>query len=119
VVVGTLRLRDEAASLSATHGGGQAASPAGSIVDPRTGGVVADDAVALVVAPTAGAAEAYSKALLLWGATGTARVERIGGTAAAHVSGAGIRLGPAAQRTRAFRAFPTPRPLAPAERPLA
>ena len=65
--LGALALRDEAVSVSAVFGherlvGGRRV---GHIVDPRSGLPLTSPAMAVVVAPTATAAEAFSKALLI------------------------------------------------------
>jgi thiamine biosynthesis lipoprotein len=112
-IVGELRLRDQAASLSATFGDAPVgARRPGRIVDPRTGRALAQEALAVVVASSATAAEAYSKALLLWGADGGARTERAGALAAVHVAAGRARPGPGARRTRVFAPYASPRPLA-------
>jgi thiamine biosynthesis lipoprotein len=109
--VGVLRLRDEGLSVSATFGGsGRAGRPAGHIVDPRTGEALAEPAVAAVVAASATDAEAFSKALLLWGAAGVERVEGLGARGAVHV-GSAVSQGRATRARRLFEAFPAPRPL--------
>jgi len=109
--VGLLHLRDEGLSVSATFGGsGRAGRAAGHIVDPHTGRALAEPAVAAVVSASATDAEAYSKALLLWGAGGVDRVEGLGARGAVHVGGA-VSEG---RRTRArgiFDPFAAPRPL--------
>ena len=110
-VVGTLHLRDQAASISAVFGGaGRQGRRFGHIVDARTGVPLEDDAVGVVVAGSATDAEAWSKALLVWGAAGVARVERLGATGAVHLAPGGVRRGPGARRAGVFA------PLAEAER---
>jgi thiamine biosynthesis lipoprotein ApbE len=109
--VGVLHLRDEGLSVSATFGGGGRAGRAvGHIVDPRTGEALAEPAVAAVVAASATDAEAFSKALRLWGGGGVDRIEGLGARGAVHV-GSGVAQGRATRARRLFRAFPAPRPL--------
>jgi len=66
--IGTLRLRDQALSASAVLGHSRelAGHRIGHIVDPESGRPLRDDALAVVVADNATAAEAYSKAVLIW-----------------------------------------------------
>jgi FAD:protein FMN transferase len=117
--VGLLALRDEAASISATFGGrGRADGGAvGHIVDPATGRALDRDAVAVVVAGSATDAEAYTKALLLWGARGAERIERLGAHAAVYVTPAGARAGARGRARGAFTRFPAPRLLVAAMEP--
>lgn len=81
--VGTIRLRDRALSASAVFGHSRALDGRriGHIVDPSTGAALTQDAMALVVTTDATAAEALSKALLIWGepalTTGTTRLRRL------------------------------------------
>jgi len=105
-LAGTLRLRDAAASVSATRVDGGPA--VGRIVDPRTGDAVRTPAVAIVTAPSATEAEAYSKALLVWGPAGTTRVERLGATAAVHLGIDAVAHGPGAARRAAFAPYGAP-----------
>ena len=107
-VVATLGLRDEGVSISASVGGA-AARP--HIVDPRSGRLVREPAVAVVVASSATDAEAYSKALVLWGAGGVARVEQAGASAAIHIGRTGPALGPHAARAGRFVPLDAPQPL--------
>jgi thiamine biosynthesis lipoprotein len=107
-VVATLSLRDEGASISASVGGA-AARP--HIVDPRSGRPVREPAVAVVVAGSATDAEAYSKALVLWGAGGVGRVEHAGASAAVHIGRAGTALGPRVERDGRFAPLASPQPL--------
>lgn len=97
-VAGVLRLRDRAVSVSATRHGGRA-----HIVDPQSGRLVGGDAVALVVTRSATDAEAYSKALLVWGAAGVPRVEGLG-AAAVRLDRAGAHPGARAARRGVFAA---------------
>ena len=109
--VGVLRLRDEGLSVSATFGGsGRAGRVVGHVVDPRTGEALAEPAVAVVVSASATDAEAFSKALLLWGAGGVDRVEALGARGAVHVGGV-VSQGRATRARRLFEAFAAPRPL--------
>jgi thiamine biosynthesis lipoprotein len=109
--VGVLHLRDEGLSVSATFGGGGRAGRAvGHIVDPHTGEALAEPAVAAVVSASATDAEAFSKALLLWGGGGVDRVEDLGARGAVHVAGT-VSQGRATRARRLFDAFPAPRPL--------
>jgi thiamine biosynthesis lipoprotein len=97
---GRLRLRDEAASVSATVADDP---PAGArIVDPRTGWALREPAVAIAVAPSATDAEAWSKAVLVWGRGGAARAERSGASAAIRLAGGAVEVGPAAARAGTF-----------------
>jgi hypothetical protein len=80
---------DEGLSVSATFGGaGRRGRAAGHVVDPRTGAALAEPAVAAVVSASATDAEAWSKALLLWGAGGVDRIEGLGARGAVHVGDA-------------------------------
>lgn len=116
--VGWLGLRDAAASVSATAG-----SPGGRpggvshIIDPRSGRPLVEDAVAVVVAPAATDAEAWTKALLVWGRPGVSRVRAHGPAAAIHVGRGGIGADVAGD-TVTWAALPAPRVLAAAEEPL-
>jgi thiamine biosynthesis lipoprotein len=106
--VGTLRLRDQAASISATFGAaGPGAGRVGHIVDPRTGVALAAPAVAVTLARSATDAEAWSKVALLWGRQSLARLERHG-VRALYVDGAGTVPAEAAF----FQPYAAPRPLA-------
>lgn len=114
--VGTLELRDAALSVSATHGGPGHGEP--HIVDPHSGRLLREAAVGVVVAASATDAEAFSKALLVWGPGGTGRVETAGATGALAVRARGLDVGPGLAATGAFRPFATPRRLTAAEEPL-
>lgn len=109
-VVGTLRLRDVAVSVSAARRGGRA-----HIVDPRRGVAVESDAVGIVLAANATDAEAYTKALVIWGGAGARRVEALGAVAAIRLATAVAEPGPRARQARVFTAWRTPRPLDAAE----
>jgi thiamine biosynthesis lipoprotein len=115
-VVACLRLRDEAASISAVYGGGGRRSPGevGHIVDPRTGRPVSADAVGVIVAARAAEAEAFSKAVLVWGEAGVARAERSANVRAAWIAQDRVQSGAAMRRSGALVVFAHPRPL-PAE----
>ena len=103
--VGRLHLRDLAVSVSATYGAtGRQPGRVAHIVDPHTGRPLVDEAVGLVVARSATDAEAWSKALLVWGAGGVARIEALGAAGAVYVGPAGIRRGAAAGAARLFEA---------------
>ena len=117
--VGLLALRNEAASISASFGGRGRASGrgVGHIVDPATGRPLSEEAVAVVVARAATDAEAYSKALLLWGAGGVSRVERLGARGAVHLTPSAVRLGARARGHGVFTPFDEPRLLAAAAEP--
>jgi thiamine biosynthesis lipoprotein ApbE len=109
--VGVLHLRDEGLSVSATFGGGgRAGRAAGHVVDPHTGEALAEPAVAAVVSASATDAEAYSKALLLWGRNGVDRIEGLGARGAVYV-GTTVTQGRATRARGLFEAFPAPRPL--------
>jgi FAD:protein FMN transferase len=116
--VGWLGLRDAGASVSATYGSdGNRAGHVAHVLDPRTGHPLRDDAVAVVVGPSATDAEAWTKALLVWGGDGVARVRRAGASAAIHVEAGAIRAdvaGPAIS----WKPLATPRILAAREEPL-
>lgn len=109
--VGILHLRNEGLSVSATFGGGgRGGRAAGHVVDPRTGEALAEPAVAAVVSASATDAEAYSKALLLWGASGVDRIEGLGAHGAIYV-GTAVSQGRTTRARGLFEAFPAPRPL--------
>ena len=109
--VGVLHLRDEGLSVSATFGGGgRGGRAAGHVVDPHTGEALAEPAVAAVVSASATDAEAYSKALLLWGRNGVDRIEGLGARGAVYV-GTTVTQGRATRARGLFQAFPAPRPL--------
>ena len=107
VAVGTLHLRDQAVSVSASR------RPDGRrvIVNPESGKLLDPARVAVIVAKSATDAEAYSKALLLSGPDGLTGLERAGAARAATVSAAGVRLGPAMRATGTFTVMPRARPL--------
>jgi thiamine biosynthesis lipoprotein len=113
--VGTLHLRDQAVSVSGTR---SASGRRGTIVDPTSGNVLDSDRVAVVVAASATDAEAYSKALLVWGPAGLARLERIGDVQAAVVSERGAELGPGMRAAAVYAPLSAPRPLRRAEEGL-
>jgi thiamine biosynthesis lipoprotein len=107
--IGTLHLRDQAVSVSATRG---AARWRKVIVDPVSGKALDDDRLVVVVAPAATEAEAYSKALLVWGSKSVARLERFDGVQAMAVSRQGIETGRALRSAGTFTSIvPGPRPL--------
>jgi thiamine biosynthesis lipoprotein len=116
--VGWLGLRDAGASVSATYGSdGKRAGRVAHVLDPRTGRPLTDDAVAVAVAPSATDAEAWTKALLVWGADGVARVRAAGATAAIHIAAAAIRAdvaGPAVS----WEPLPAPHVISAREEPL-
>lgn len=70
--IGTLRLRDQAVSVSRVFGRAHAigATRVGHIIDPRRGLPLTAPAMAVVVAPSATDAEAFSKAVLVHAARG-------------------------------------------------
>jgi thiamine biosynthesis lipoprotein len=107
-VIGILQLRDQAVSVSATRGSSRRQKV---IVDPASGKALDDDRLAVVVAPAATEAEAYSKALLVWGTGGVDRLERIDGVRAMAVSTHGVETGPAMRGTGTFISMPVPQPL--------
>lgn len=110
--VGTLDLRDRAASISATYGGaGRHAGGRAHIIDPRLGRPLVEEAVGVVVAASATDAEAYSKALLVWGPAGAERIEQLGAAGAVHLGRAGVTAGAGAVRAGLFTPLPEPRPL--------
>lgn len=110
--VGTLHLRDQAVSVSATR---NASGRRGTIVDPASGRALDDDRVAVIVATSATDAEAYSKALLVWGPAGLSRLERDGGVQALIVSENGAEQGPGMSAAAIFAPLSVPRPLQRAE----
>jgi FAD:protein FMN transferase len=119
--VGTLGLRDIGASVSATFGvDGKAARHVAHIVDPRTGRPLEDEAVAVVVSPSATDAEAFTKALLVWGYDGVERTRTRGATAAIRVTPAAIEADVDTARGApvVWEPLPAPRTLAAREEPL-
>lgn len=119
--VGWLGLRDAGASVSATFGSaGRRPGAVAHIIDPRRGRPLEDDAVAVVVASSATDAEGWTKALLVWGPDGLARVRRGGATAAVHVTPGAVRADvvhdAGAQIT--WTPLPAPRRIAAREEPL-
>ena len=104
--IGTLHLRDRAVSVSATRGSSRRQKV---IVDPASGRALDEERVAVVVAPAATEAEAYSKALLVWGSGNARRLERIDGVRAIAVSARGVEIGPAMRRAGIFTPVPAPR----------
>jgi thiamine biosynthesis lipoprotein len=114
--LGTLTLRDAAASVSAVFGHERQVGTrrVGHIVDPRSGLPLTSPALAVVVAPSATDAEAFSKALLVDGDV------RTDGRAARRMTG-GLLVRPARIRHLgqiAFRPFAGARPIAAAAEPL-
>ncbi len=116
--VGSVHLRDQALSVSAvlgrerTIGGRQI----GHIIDPRSGSPLTSPAMVAVVAATATAAEAYSKALLIEGMPGGSA-----STLRAAPGVGAVFLSPDAIRSRgriAFERYPHVLPIAPAQEPL-
>lgn len=118
-VVARLALRDAAAGVSAVFGGRgrRAANRRGHIVDPRTGVLLDDNAVGVVVTSRASEAEAWAKVVLVDGDGGVARAEASGGVAAARITPAGVTVGRRLRATRALRVFDHPRRIS-AEAPL-
>jgi thiamine biosynthesis lipoprotein len=115
VAIGTLDLRDQAVSVSSTRG---ASRRQRVIVDPASGQALDEARVAVVVAPSATDAEAYSKALLIWGAAGLPRLEQLPGTDGVAVSPAGVQIGSALRRVHGFTTRVAPQPLRRAEEGL-
>jgi thiamine biosynthesis lipoprotein len=112
LAIGTLRLRDQAASISATYGDrGRQGRRFGHIIDPRSGQPLTEDAVGVVVTRSATDAEAYSKALLLWGSPGVGRIEALGAAALYH-GPSGTTVGTRAARAAVYEAFASPARLA-------
>jgi thiamine biosynthesis lipoprotein len=110
-VVGTVTLRDEAVSVSSVFGSARQIGSVhvGHVVDPRNGRPLRMPAVAVVVAPSATDAEAFSKALLIdpdnqTGDSGWRNDPRVGTVliTSGQVRQAGLRT---------FRPFKTPRRL--------
>jgi thiamine biosynthesis lipoprotein len=115
--VGTLGLRDTGASVSATFGAdGRAVRPIAHIVDPRTGLPLEDDAVAVVAAPSATDAEAFTKALLVWGRDGVRRTRARGATAAIRITPGAVQADVAAPVV--WQPLPAPHTLTAREEPL-
>jgi thiamine biosynthesis lipoprotein len=108
LAVGTLRLRDQAVSVSATYGDrGRMGRAYGHIIDPRSGRPLTEDAVAVIVVRSATDAEAYSKALLIWGSAGVGRIERLG-AAALYQGPKGTAVGQEAAEARLYEPFASP-----------
>lgn len=117
-MVGWLGLRDAGASVSATYGSeGKRAGHVAHVLDPHTGRPLGDDAVAVAVAPSATDAEAWTKALLVWGRDGVPRARAAGVTAAIHVAPGAIRADVAGASV-SWAPLATPRILAAREEPL-
>jgi len=112
MAVGTLHLRDQAVSVSSSRG---ASRRQRVIVDPASGQALDEPRVAVVVTAFATDAEAYSKALLIWGAAGLPRLERLPGVGGVVVSATGVRVGSALRRAHGFTTLPAPQPLRRAE----
>jgi thiamine biosynthesis lipoprotein len=107
--VARIALRDEAAAVSAVYGGEGRRTPAqrGHILDPRSGTCLADDAVGVVVAATAAAAEAYAKMVLV---DGPRAAETAGAGGAARITRAAVATS-ASMRDR-LRVYAHPQPIA-------
>jgi thiamine biosynthesis lipoprotein len=91
-MAGVLALRDQALSVSASLGQAEeiAGRRFGHVLDPRSGVPLEEARVAVVLAPTAGAAEAWSKAVLVLGAgRGLALAEAEPGVEALLLEGGG------------------------------
>jgi thiamine biosynthesis lipoprotein len=125
--IGTIRLRDQALSVSSVFGHNRTVGTRriGHIIDPASGRPLRSDALALVVADNATDAEAYSKAVLIWGA----RPELAGATHASPLQGIGARHRfqaalyianglVATWRDEAMHFTPAPRSIRAAEEPL-
>jgi FAD:protein FMN transferase len=115
--VGWLGLRDAGASVSATFGSaGRRPGAVAHIIDPRCGRPLEDDAVA----SSATDVEGWTKALLIWGADGIARVRRGGAAAAVHVSSGAVRADVVhdAGAKVSWTPLPAPRRIAAREEPL-
>jgi thiamine biosynthesis lipoprotein len=124
-VLGTLELRDQALSASAVLGHSRelAGRRVGHIIDPETGRPLRANALAIVVADNATDAEAYSKAVLIWGGRArgqlAARLER---SPRPSLAGAlyvddGKVTGWRGNAIH-FRPYPRPRPLTATQEPL-
>jgi thiamine biosynthesis lipoprotein len=107
--VAHLELRDEAVAVSAVYGGDgrRTVAQRGHLVDPRSGTCLADDAVGVVVARTAAAAEAYAKMALVDGPRAT---EAAGAVGAARITRDAVAMS-AAMHAR-LRAYAHARPIA-------
>jgi thiamine biosynthesis lipoprotein len=116
--VGVLRLSDQAASISSTLRADTRGGRRPHIVDPRTGTARHEEAMAIVVARAATDAEAWSKALLVWGPEGRRRIEDLGAAAAVYVTPARTVPGPRAARAALYQTLARPRTLTPAEAAL-
>jgi thiamine biosynthesis lipoprotein len=103
--VARLEVRDEAVAVSAVHGG--SGRERAHLVDPRSGTCLVDDAVGVVVARTAAAAEAFAKMALVHGPRAT---EAAGAEGAARITRHAVATG-AAMRAR-LHAWAQPRSLA-------
>jgi FAD:protein FMN transferase len=115
--VGTLGLRDIGASVSATFGiDGKAARRVAHIIDPRSCRPLEDDAVAVVASPFATDAEAFTKAVLVWGHDGVQRARARGAAAAIRVTPGAIQADVGAPVV--WKPLPAPRTLAAREEPL-
>jgi FAD:protein FMN transferase len=95
--VARLELRDEAAAVSAVYGGAgrDPGARRGSLVDPRSGACLRDEAVGVVVASSAAAAEAYAKMAVI---DGPIAAEAAGAIAAARIEHGRIATGAAMRR---------------------
>ena len=103
--------------MSATFGiDGKATRHLAHIVDPRTGLPLEDDAVAVIAAPSATDAEAFTKALLVWGRDGVRRARARGATAAIRVTPDAVQADVA--EPVVWQPLPGPRMLTAREEPL-
>ena len=107
--VAEIGLRDEAAAVSAVYGGAGRRTPEqhGHLVDPRSGACLSVDAVGIVVAASAAAAEAYAKMVLV---DGPREAEAAGADGAARLTRDAI-VTSAAMRGR-LHVYARPRPIA-------
>jgi thiamine biosynthesis lipoprotein len=110
--IGVLTLHDQALSVSSVFGHAHRVGlrRVGHIVDPRSGQALAVPATAVVVAPSATDAEAWSKALLV----DASRGNRTAGSASVALDGTLLITRSGMRRTGriAFRSFKAPRPIA-------
>jgi thiamine biosynthesis lipoprotein len=110
-VMARLALRDRGAAVSAVFGaGGDRSLRRGHIVDPRTGMPLAEDAVSVVVAPSAADAEAHAKAVLVRGPRGVAAAEDVAGVTAVRLTRASAIVGAGMRAGGAFHLLARPRP---------
>jgi len=111
-IVARLALRDRGAAVSAVFGGRgrRAADRHGHIVDPRSGRPLTEDAVSVVVAPSAADAEAHGKAVLVRGVAGVAGAETVPGVSAARLTRTAAVVGDGMRTAGVLRVLARSRP---------